>query len=67
MKLRRGHAIRIPEVRDYFGIRLKDEGKLKVNSNRRLRDIRRRFVEAAGVNGHRISWWKNKSRIRCGP
>jgi DNA replicative helicase MCM subunit Mcm2 (Cdc46/Mcm family) len=42
---------KIPEVRDYFGVRLKDKGKLKVNSNRRLRDIHRRFIEAAGVNG----------------
>ena len=42
---------KIPEVRDFFGIRLKDKGKLKVNSNRRLRDIHSRFSEAAGVNG----------------
>ena len=29
-----------PEVRDYFGIIQKDNGKLKVNSNRRLRGAR---------------------------
>jgi DNA replicative helicase MCM subunit Mcm2 (Cdc46/Mcm family) len=40
-----------PDIRDYFGVRQKDNGKLKVSSNRRLRDIHRRFVEAAGVNG----------------
>jgi DNA replicative helicase MCM subunit Mcm2 (Cdc46/Mcm family) len=42
---------KISEVRDYFGIRQKDNGKLKVNSNRRLRNIHRRFIEAAGING----------------
>jgi DNA replicative helicase MCM subunit Mcm2 (Cdc46/Mcm family) len=42
---------KIAEVRDYFGVRLKDKGKLKVNSNRRLRDIHKKFVEKAGVNG----------------
>jgi hypothetical protein len=42
---------KIQEVRDYFGVRQIDNGKLKVNSNRRLRDIHKRFVETAGVNG----------------
>lgn len=43
-----------PEVRDYFGIRQNDNGKLKVNSNRRLRSIHDRFMEAGatGIEYH---------------
>ena len=43
-----------PEIRDYFGIRQNDKGKLKVNSNRRLRSIHDRFEEAGptGIEYH---------------